>query len=202
MQFIIFQLVLFHSICNSKSFKQLSEGGKTTCGPDETECPNNCCPVANWFCCADGRYCAETEDKCPLANSNSFKVGMGPVNLSLFGSGFGFFNFARVGFRVFVFFLGLRIFGFGLTSGPSFFLKSYILSLIWGLVPLKVRVRWLESGKNCPGLRKKYYGLAQVLQKIARVGLGKTYSDRVLIQPIPSNSISTKLSNIYITLWW
>ena len=48
-------------------------------------------------------------------------VGMGWVNYSPLGSGFGFLNFAQVGFRVFEFYLGFRNFGFGFTSGPSFF---------------------------------------------------------------------------------
>ena len=61
-----------HPLANSNSVEELSVG-KTTCGPDETECPDACCPVANWFCCPNGRYCAETPDKCPLANSNSMK---------------------------------------------------------------------------------------------------------------------------------
>ena len=47
--------------------------GKVDCGPEETECPNACCPVANFFCCPDGRYCAETPDKCPPSKSDSFK---------------------------------------------------------------------------------------------------------------------------------
>merc|ERR1712183_1008599 len=38
---------------------------RTTCGPDETECPAGCCPEANWFCCPDNRYCAATADDCP-----------------------------------------------------------------------------------------------------------------------------------------
>ena len=68
------------------------------------------------------------------------------------------------------------------------FLKNHTyLSLIGGLVPLKVRVRWLGSGKNCLGLRKNYYGLARVLQKIGRVGLGKTPSGRGLTWPIPNS---------------
>ena len=92
-----------------------------------------------------------------------------------------------VGFRGFLFFLVLRNFGFGFTSGPSFFLNHTYLSLIGGLVPLKVRVRWLGSGKNCLGLRKNYYGLARVLQKIAQVGLAKTASVRVLTRLIPSS---------------
>merc|ERR1711981_1369688 len=35
------------------------------CGPEETSCPAGCCPEANWFCCPDNRYCAETADNCP-----------------------------------------------------------------------------------------------------------------------------------------
>ena len=42
---------------------------RTTCGPDETECPAGCCPEANWFCCPDNRYCAATADDCPAKNS-------------------------------------------------------------------------------------------------------------------------------------
>ena len=59
-----------YPLVNSNSVGELSVG-KTTCGPDETECPDACCPVANWFCCPNGRYCAETPDKCPLSKSNS-----------------------------------------------------------------------------------------------------------------------------------
>ena len=47
-------------------------------------------------------------------------IGMVRANFSPFGSGFGFFDFAGVMFRVFGFFLGLRNFVFGFTLGPSF----------------------------------------------------------------------------------
>lgn len=30
-----------------------------------TPCPNGCCPEQNWFCCADGYFCASTEANCP-----------------------------------------------------------------------------------------------------------------------------------------
>ena len=107
-------------------------------------------------------------------------IGMGRVTFSPFR----FFDFARVGFQVFGFFLWLRNFGFGFTSSPSFFLNHTYLRLIGGLVPLKVRVRWLGSGKNCLGLRKNYYRLARVLQNIARVAhcyrvVLKTLSSRI-----------------------
>merc|ERR1712066_1077047 len=39
---------------------------RTTCGPDETECPAGCCPEANWFCCPDNMYCAATSADCPF----------------------------------------------------------------------------------------------------------------------------------------
>ena len=29
-----------------------------------TLCPNGCCPFPNWFCCADGVSCAQTEADC------------------------------------------------------------------------------------------------------------------------------------------
>merc|ERR1712018_260661 len=44
---------------------------KTTCGPDETECPGGCCPEANWYCCPDGLYCAATASDCPSKKSYS-----------------------------------------------------------------------------------------------------------------------------------
>ena len=34
------------------------------CGPDETSCPNGCCPMPGWFCCFDSVYCAATVDDC------------------------------------------------------------------------------------------------------------------------------------------
>merc|ERR1719266_2603055 len=54
--------------CPAKKFPTLPKKlsvVKTTCGPDETECPAGCCPEANWFCCPDNRYCAATADDCP-----------------------------------------------------------------------------------------------------------------------------------------
>merc|ERR1719410_1692249 len=33
---------------------------------DGTDCPAGCCTGEyDWFCCADGQYCAATEDDCP-----------------------------------------------------------------------------------------------------------------------------------------
>merc|ERR1711902_245244 len=33
---------------------------------DGTDCPAGCCVGEyDWFCCADGQYCAATEDDCP-----------------------------------------------------------------------------------------------------------------------------------------
>merc|ERR1712018_322949 len=46
---------------------------KTTCGPDETECPAGCCPEADWFCCPDDLYCAATASDCPTRNIFSLK---------------------------------------------------------------------------------------------------------------------------------
>ena len=75
------------------------------------------------------------------------------------GSGFGFLHFSS-GYEILV--LGsLRV---------KVFLKNHMyLRIIWGLVSLKVRVRWLGSGKNCPWVKKKLLWVARVLQKIARV---------------------------------
>ena len=100
-------------------------------------------------------------------------------DLHLRRDGSGQFFIPRVGFRVFLFCSG-RVSGFWIFPRVKefwlrvqvFFLNHTYLSLIGGLVPLKVRVRWHGSGKNCLGLRKNYYGLAGVLQNIAWVGSG------------------------------
>merc|ERR1712228_335541 len=49
---------------------------KTTCGPDETECPAGCCPEANWFCCPDNMNCAATEDYCPFVAAKKELIKM------------------------------------------------------------------------------------------------------------------------------
>ena len=37
------------------------------CGPDETTCPNGCCPEADWYCClVHDLYCAPTPGDCPF----------------------------------------------------------------------------------------------------------------------------------------
>merc|ERR1711892_807234 len=36
------------------------------CGSDETSCPAECCPEANWYCCPDNMYCAATAADCPF----------------------------------------------------------------------------------------------------------------------------------------
>jgi len=41
--------------------------GAASC--DGTDCPTGCCiGEHDWFCCADGQYCAATEDDCPAVN--------------------------------------------------------------------------------------------------------------------------------------
>ena len=34
------------------------------CGPDETTCPEGCCPEANWYCCYDAYSCAPSPAEC------------------------------------------------------------------------------------------------------------------------------------------
>ena len=57
-------------------------------------------------------------------------LGMGWVNFSPLELGFGFFDYAWIGFRVFEFFLELRNFAFGFTLGPSFFLKHALKEVL------------------------------------------------------------------------
>ena len=98
---------------------------------------------------------------------------VGRVNFLLLGSSFGFFDFAqvRLGFWFFDFFLRS-------CSGPDFFIKPYPFELNRGLEHQNFWARQLRSRKINLGLTKYYYGLAQVLQNIAQVGLAKT--------PLPS----------------
>merc|ERR1719215_1275594 len=42
---------------------------KTADCEDGTLCPGGCCPELNWFCCADGLYCAATEGDCPFVTA-------------------------------------------------------------------------------------------------------------------------------------
>merc|ERR1719369_1103388 len=53
---------------NSKE-KVMKMPAKKTCPPDQTECPGGCCPEANWYCCPDNKYCADTAADCPFVNA-------------------------------------------------------------------------------------------------------------------------------------
>ena len=113
---------------------------------------------------------------------------MGRVNFSPLGSGFRFLNFGRVGFRVFEFYLGLRNFGFGFTSGPSFFFKSYIFEL-------NIRCSTSKSSGYMVQVRQK---LPRVKKKILRAGSvpPKNCSGWVILNTI-SNSYYLPLSVSY-----
>ena len=52
----------------AKREKLMKMAGKKQCGPNETACPDGCCPFANWYCCpGDHIYCAATPADCPYA---------------------------------------------------------------------------------------------------------------------------------------
>ena len=44
------------------------------CGPDETDCPNGCCPHTNWYCCPDSFNCAATAADCAFEAKNNLLV--------------------------------------------------------------------------------------------------------------------------------
>ena len=44
------------------------------CGPDETDCPNGCCPHTNWYCCPDSFNCAATAADCAFEVKNNLLV--------------------------------------------------------------------------------------------------------------------------------
>ena len=99
-----------------------------------------------------------------------FKLGMGWVHFSSLGMGFGFFQLSSGRVLGFCIFPWVKKLWLWVHFGSKFFLKNHMyLSVIWDLVSLKVRVRWLGSGKNCPWVKKKILWVARVLQKIARV---------------------------------
>mmetsp|Transcript_49272 Transcript_49272/g.56611 ORF Transcript_49272/g.56611 Transcript_49272/m.56611 type:complete len:109 (+) Transcript_49272:201-527(+) len=43
------------------------------CDEDQNNCLGECCPEADWVCCDDGLYCAQTEDECPSFNDPILK---------------------------------------------------------------------------------------------------------------------------------
>ena len=47
--------------------EKLAKTKNNQCGPDETTCPNGCCPEANWFCCPD-YMCAKVPEDCAFAD--------------------------------------------------------------------------------------------------------------------------------------
>ena len=111
----------------------------------------------------------------------SLHVGMGLVNFLPLGSGFGFFDFVRVGSRVFWFFLGLTNFGFGSTSGQRFFKKSCIFQLNTRFNTLKISGYIARVKKKLTRVKKKVLRVGSGPPKncSGRVGLAKTASGRV-----------------------
>ena len=108
-------------------------------------------------------------------------VGVGRVSFSALGSGFGFLDFARVGFRV-------KEIWFGSSSGHFFFCIFQSILAVFGK-------------KLAIFLKKNYFGLLGFLKKllgsgrVGQKGLGSgQISGRVLTRPIPRIASSTHLS--------
>ena len=62
----------------AKRAKLMEMAKSSQCGPDDTTCPNGCCPVdpeLNWFCCED--YCAATAADCPFEAKRTQVMKMG-----------------------------------------------------------------------------------------------------------------------------
>merc|ERR1712037_1018003 len=54
-------------VFEAKKAKLMEMAKSSQCGPDDTTCPNGCCPVPpelNWVCCDD--FCAPTAADCPF----------------------------------------------------------------------------------------------------------------------------------------
>merc|ERR1712200_117 len=55
--------------------KQLTKmAAKKQC--EGTVCPAGCCPMENWFCCADNMNCASTEANCPFVSAKKQLIKM------------------------------------------------------------------------------------------------------------------------------
>ena len=109
-----------------------------------------------------------------ITRSKIYLVGMGRVSFSALGSGFGFLDFARVGFRV-----------KEILFGSSFFCIFQSILAVFGK-------------KLAIFLKKNYFGLLGFFKKLlgsGRVGpkgLGSgQISGRVLTRPIPRFSNDT-----------
>merc|ERR1712121_121512 len=62
-------LAAFVGLSQSASLKKVGD-----C--DGTVCPGGCCPEQNWYCCADGMYCAATEGDCPFVTAKKVLKSM------------------------------------------------------------------------------------------------------------------------------
>lgn len=58
----------------AKRFKLIKLAKINQCGPDETDCPNGCCPHTNWYCCPDSFNCAATAADCAFEAKNNLLV--------------------------------------------------------------------------------------------------------------------------------
>ena len=81
---VVFALVALTSgfKIETKKAKLIRVAKSNQCGPDETDCPNGCCPEANWYCCADSFNCAATAADCPFVAKKASLV-----KLALAGAG-------------------------------------------------------------------------------------------------------------------
>ena len=89
---------------------------------------------------------------------NTYTLGVGRVSFSALRSGFGFLDFARVGFRV-------KEIWFGSSSGQIFLHFSVNFGCIWQQIS-KIS-------------QKNLFRVTRVLEKIARVGSGWPKRPRV-----------------------
>ena len=107
------------------------------------------------------------------------QVGVGRVSLSALGSGFGFFDFARVGFRVFGYFLGSpsgrRNIGSGYARDKKFCILQSILAGLGKKLP-KFRQR---CKKLAIFLKNLLLWVTRVLQNLPQVNSGWLKRPRV-----------------------
>ena len=62
---VFIALACLATVASAGLVTKKSLAARTTCGPDEVECPDGCCPYTGWYCCPDNRNCAATADDCP-----------------------------------------------------------------------------------------------------------------------------------------
>merc|ERR1719348_349909 len=56
-------VIAFQSVTSASTHSTFKLSRSEQC-EDGSKCPGGCCPIADWYCCMDGGYCAEYAVDC------------------------------------------------------------------------------------------------------------------------------------------